>query len=522
MSEEQNKFVQGWKKEIDETLRVIILAPLSCLDNTIPKASLPTVQYTLLKDLHDRVLATGNPEIIAYYKSKTDKIVQGEVEIQADIKRTHEQYWQEIVEKYPKSAGYTGEEKERVFGIRDEIESLFKEVRFLAGKRLDDPAMAKLYPMTSLMYAKDIKLTYEEVINLIQSRIGALELKVQVVDDPWLTDCLKEKNTTFSSEWMQKLYQKNLAEKNHIGVKDNASEISDESVSVPNLANSQQQESNTSDVLTVAQKIRKILKFKPKNHKEPPEPEAFHMDFVGGQNFEDADCIFGIDNITKDISAAVIQLCPAGTINEQMRSGKATKLTWVKKAIIEISTEAKYDYKEMGMWSKWPEPRTIHYSEDALKNNEEPSLSVSSEIPCKFVLLESPALVEIELENELVYNFFKNKFMNKSVKTGDTIVLRIAGNNLSFSVGYAFPEEFVRIDENTQVSYIISSNQTTKVYPTWILNKYIVRMHPFPSEEFMPKIPSRYKDAVQGGQNKQYMTYIQDYVDYIKPLTKII
>lgn len=191
-----------------------------------------------------------------------------------------------------------------------------------------------------------------------------------------------------------------------------------------------------------------------------------------------------------------------------------------KGAIIEISTEAKYDYKEVGMWSKWPEPRTINYSE--LKNNDEHPLNVSSEVPCKFILLVSPALVEIAFENELVYNFFRNKFLSKSVKIDDTIILCIAGHNLPFYVGYAYPEEFVRIDENTHISYIIRSNQTTKIYPTWILNKYAVRMYPFPPEEFMPKIPSRYKDAVQGGHNKQYMTLIQDYLDLVKPLATII
>ncbi|MGA2681510.1 MAG: hypothetical protein ABSF44_06885 [Candidatus Bathyarchaeia archaeon] len=246
--------------------------------------------------------------------------------------------------------------------------------------------------------------------------------------------------------------------------------------------------------------------------------ETFHIDYVGGQCFKNADCLFGIVNVTKDISAAVVRLYPPGTILK-MKSGK-NKLIAVKEAIIEISTGAKYDFKELGMWSKWPEPRTIHYSE--LKNNNEHSLNVSSEISCKFVLLESPTFVEIVFENELVYSFFRNKFLNKSVKTGDTIVLSIRGHNLPFYVCYSYPEEFVRIDGNTHISYIISSNQTTKIYPTLISNKYTVRMYPFPPEECMPKIPSRYKDIVQGGHDKQYVTTIQDHLDLSIPLATII
>ncbi|MCL4430657.1 MAG: hypothetical protein M1167_07885, partial [Chloroflexi bacterium] len=137
--------------------------------------------------------------------------------------------------------------------------------------------------------------------------------------------------------------------------------------------------------------MKKMFESKPKNHKEHPENETFHIDYVGGQNFEDADCIFGIVNITKDISAAVIRLYPAGTLNE-MRSGKAIKLTCEKKAIIEISTEAKYDYKELGMWSKWPEPRTIHYSECA---------PVSLTIPRRADKLGLVQLAEKNLESAL-------------------------------------------------------------------------------------------------------------------------
>jgi hypothetical protein len=269
----------------------------------------------------------------------------------------------------------------------------------------------------------------------------------------------------------------------------------------------------------IFQKMKNLFEFKSKNQ-ERPVTETFHINFIGAERFQDADCIFGIANVTKDISAAVVQLYPPDTILKTKPGKNKIASLKVKRAIIEISTEAKYDYKELGMWSKWPEPGTVHYSE--LKNNDEHPLNVSSEVACKFILLESMELVEITFENELVYNFFRNKFLNKSVKAGDTIDLLIAGHNLPFYVGYTYPEEFVRIDENTHISYMISSNQTTKLYPTWISNKYTMRMYPFPPEEFMPKIPSRYKDVVQGGQNKQYVTLIQDYTDLGKALATII
>lgn len=267
MSKEHNESVQGWKKEIDDTLRIFALAPLFSLDGTVPEAVLPIAQYKLLENLQEKVHATGNSEIITYYESEIDKMKQASEEIQADIKRGHEQYWKEMLEKYPKSAEYTGEEKERVFEIRDDIEGVFKRAKFLARRYFDEPPM---------------KLTCEEVINLIQSRIGALEGKVQVVDDPWLTDCFKEKNTAFSSEWMQKLYQKNLVEKHHIGVKENTSEMSDELVSMPNLAKPQPQKNKTfgGDVLVVFQKMKNLFEFKSKNYKGPVT-ETIHLDFVG-------------------------------------------------------------------------------------------------------------------------------------------------------------------------------------------------------------------------------------------------
>ena len=142
----------------------------------------------------------------------------------------------------------------------------------------------------------------------------------------------------------------------------------------------------------VLQKIKNwVFESKSKEHKESPVTPIhsdYHLNIIGGQSFQDADCIFGIVNITENISAAVIRLDPPGTHKKMMGApGKPFKIDNSKGAILEISTEAKYDYKETGMWSRWPEPTTIHYSE--LKNNDEHPLNVSSEIPCKFILLES-------------------------------------------------------------------------------------------------------------------------------------
>lgn len=268
----------------------------------------------------------------------------------------------------------------------------------------------------------------------------------------------------------------------------------------------------------IFQKIKKLFQSTPKTNKETTE--TFHFHFIDALSFQDADISCEIVDITENISMSTVRLFPPGTHNKMML-GKPFKIENAKWAILEISTDAKYDFKETGNWSKWPDPRTLHYSE--LKNNDEYPLNASSEVPCQFLLLESPALVEIAFENELVYNFFRNKLLNKLVKTGDTIVLKITGYNLLFYVGYAYPEEFVRIDGNTHISFIISSNQTTRLYPTFFSNKYTERIYPLPPEEFMPKIPSRYKDVVQGGHNKQYLTAIPVDLAYNKQyLTTII
>jgi len=157
----------------------------------------------------------------------------------------------------------------------------------------------------------------------------------------------------------------------------------------------------------VFQKLRNMLAGpESKGHK----PSSVSIDIIGGQSFQDTDCIYGIVNLTENISAAVVRLYPPGT-HKKMMMGKPVKIENVKGAIIEISTEAKNDYKETGMWSKWPDPRTLHYSE--LTSNTEQHEAISSEVPCQVIVLIPPQTIKIDFENECVYSFFKNEFLSE-------------------------------------------------------------------------------------------------------------
>lgn len=216
---------------------------------------------------------------------------------------------------------------------------------------------------------------------------------------------------------------------------------------------------------------------------------------------------------------AFFRALPPGSINK-MLSGLPIRVEKRQWAILEVSNEAKYNFKETGCWSRWPDPRTIPYSE--YRSNEPNPINASSEVACQFLLLESPALVEVTFENELVYSFFREKLLNKLVKTGNTIGLMIKGFSLPFIIGYAYPEGVVRIDENTLISFMISTNKTTRIYPSLFSNEYTERIYPFPPEEFLQKLPSRYKEVIEGAHNKQYLTPLLVDLAYNKHyLTKI-
>ena len=257
-----------------------------------------------------------------------------------------------------------------------------------------------------------------------------------------------------------------------------------------------------------------FLKSKSENEKRSPVNLAdanYHINYIGAQSLQEVDCFFGIIDITNDISAAVVQVYPAGTLS-MMRSGKAIKITGKKEAIIEVSQEAKYDYKEIGMWSKWPEPQKVPFLK--IESYEQLSKDLP-DVPCKFVFLETPPFAEIRFEDKSVFSFFRNKLLNRTTITGDTIFLQIAGNKLPFPVAYTYPEETVKIDENTFISFLIESNQTTKLYPTFIVTDHTLRIFPIPPEEFMQKTPNRYKDLFQVGYSKseKQTTLIQDHTD---------
>ncbi|MCL4430605.1 MAG: hypothetical protein M1167_07610 [Chloroflexi bacterium] len=308
--------------------------------------------------------------------------------------------------------------------------------------------------------------------------------------------------------------------------------MSNESVSVPNLAKPQPQQNKTfeSDVLMVFQKMKKL--FESKMHKESPVipfHSDFHMDIIGGKSFQNADLMHGIVNITENISAALILIFPPGT-NEKIMTGLPPKGENIKGAIIEISTEAKYDYKETGMWSKWPDPRTLHYSE--LTYNVEQPETISLEVPCQVIVMMPPQTTKIDFENEQIYNFFKEKFLNKITRLDEkrneylkgigvqephewsAIDLQIAGLNLSFIVVYAYPAIPTKIVNTTNISYIIPEDAPSN---------YKLKMFKFLPEEFRKKflqnIPLMLAETIRISDNKSQDAFIEQ-MNYIKQMRR--
>ena len=253
--------------------------------------------------------------------------------------------------------------------------------------------------------------------------------------------------------------------------------------------------------------------------KEKTEEEQLYVNHIDAFSFENSDISCDIGEVTEKISMALVRALPPGSLNK-MLSGIPVRVEKRQCAILEISTEAKYNFKETGCWSRWPDPRRIHYSE--YRSDEPNPINASSEVSCQFLLLESPALVDITFENELVYSFFREKLLNKLVKAGNTIGLMIKGFSLPFIIGYAYPEGVVRVEEKTLISFMISTNKTTRIYPSLFSNEYTERIYPFPPEEFLPKLPSRYREVIEGAHNKQYLAPLLVDLAYNKHyLTKI-
>jgi len=278
----------------------------------------------------------------------------------------------------------------------------------------------------------------------------------------------------------------------------------------------------------VFQKLKNLLLgSESKVYKKP----SYSMSIISASTCSKGELIYGIVSITKDIDAAVVELLPQGTINKGFEK-KSVTLKERTVAIVEISTKVKYDYKEIGAFSKWHQ-RKLHflkYYYPKLKNEVNQFRNVSSEVPCQVIVMFPPAGTKIDVENKQIYDFLKNKFQNKLVSPDEeknkywkklgvqephewsNIDLQFSGLELSFNVVYAYPNITTKIDENTHISYII---------PEDLPSDYKLKMFKFlPKEfrkEFLEKIPLTHAETLRISEDKSH----DKFIEHIKVIEQI-
>lgn len=273
----------------------------------------------------------------------------------------------------------------------------------------------------------------------------------------------------------------------------------------------------------ILKKIKDL--FRQKDEGVKPPLSSMHVDIITGKMFKNADCICGTFDITKDISGAVIQLFPPNTILKDFNSSSFNNIQ-MRYAIVEISTEAKYDYKEISKWNLATLlPTTFMSGRERIED-------LPSEVLCQVIVLIPSLSTKIDFENELVYKFFKEQLLHKSVIPDEErnnslkeiglqephewcpIILRVAGFNLSLIVAYAYPFATTKIDENTHISYIVPEN---------LPSDYKLKTFKFLPEQFRKRfladIPWLYAEKLRVTEDKSHKVFIEQ-LDYINQMRK--
>ena len=177
------------------------------------------------------------------------------------------------------------------------------------------------------------------------------------------------------------------------------------------------------------------------------------MNIIGSYSYKDADVLRGIIPITNEIDAAVIHLYPPGSIKKMYKNKDSFLKTMddIKGDILEISTNVKYDYKELGEGSKWGDITKKGYVK--LHSAKEKDEDIPSNISCKYVLFSSPKLI-IDFNNITVYNYFKSRFNGITINKEKVVKLFVAQQYLPFRIVYMNPEGTTIINDNTIISFI--------------------------------------------------------------------
>jgi len=193
-----------------------------------------------------------------------------------------------------------------------------------------------------------------------------------------------------------------------------------------------------------------------KKYKKRTTP-SWNINVITCKKYLNNDAIFGIIKLEDDVYASAVILYPSGTINKLLK-GKKIKAP-SKIALIEVGTEVKFKYKEIGAFSPWPDPTKVSLvyrtmeSTHEIKDND---TKLNFKLPADFVLLLQEILPNPKIcyEEEGVVRYLKNKLQDKIIQENKLINLNIAGFTIRFKVLKTIPSDIVIIKPQTYLSFI--------------------------------------------------------------------
>lgn len=87
------------------------------------------------------------------------------------------------------------------------------------------------------------------------------------------------------------------------------------------------------------------------------------LDVVASKQFANADIVYGIRKLPDNLCEAVIVVYRPGTLAEMSNGHIIGPDAKVSETVVAVGPEVCFDYKETGVFSKWPKPITIKVEE---------------------------------------------------------------------------------------------------------------------------------------------------------------
>jgi hypothetical protein len=175
------------------------------------------------------------------------------------------------------------------------------------------------------------------------------------------------------------------------------------------------------------------------------------LEVIGGHFSEEGDVIVGVADLAPGVQAAMVQVYPSGIIERKSRGEELNLgISDIKAAIVEVSSTAGDDYRKNVVFSRMSDIREPLFL-GQMKPVEE---SMVSTVPCRLAIVGLPP-ISINMRDEVVLNYFKQKFLNKTVSSMERVMIDVAGYALPFAISVVYPKERVLIGKNTFISFII-------------------------------------------------------------------